>query len=40
MLMCVLVEREGYVVYRMGLVSIAEEDWVMLKFRRKLVVLG
>jgi hypothetical protein len=40
MLMCVLVEREGDVVYRRGLVSIAEEDWVMLKFRWKLVVLG
>jgi hypothetical protein len=38
--MCVLVEREGDVVYRRGLVSIAEEDWVMLKFRWKLVVLG
>lgn len=40
MLMVILAERKGDIVYRRGLVSIAEEDWLGLGFRWKVCILG
>jgi len=40
MVMLMLLEREGDIVYRRGLVSVAEEDWIRCNYRWKLFILG
>lgn len=40
MLMLILIERKGDIVYRQGLLSVAEEDWASVERDWKLFVLG
>jgi hypothetical protein len=40
MLMLILIERKGDIVYRQGLLSVAEEDWALIDCDWKLFVLS